>query len=121
MVESINLSIDYVPVKKYNDLEKRFKAQYQRIKELEAEKEAITKRAEAAEEDWQATEERIKELKETKIVSRSSFRLRFGRGFECKCRVCGNEAIIIFKSHPGRNIGDLIIKCPKCKNNKLII
>ena len=36
MVESINLSIDYVPVKKYDDMKKLCMKRYERIKELEA-------------------------------------------------------------------------------------
>ena len=33
--ESINLSIDYVPVKKYDDMKKMCTKRYERIKELE--------------------------------------------------------------------------------------
>lgn len=35
MVESFNLSIDYVPVKRYDDLRKRAGTQFWRIKKLE--------------------------------------------------------------------------------------
>jgi len=36
MVESITLSIDYVPVKKYDDMKKLCTKRYERITELEA-------------------------------------------------------------------------------------
>lgn len=58
--------------------------------------------------------------KKEKIITRTSGRQAFQRGFYIRCRICETEAVVLYTNNPLDSICNIIIKCPKCKKKNEI-